>query len=183
LQLSVYTRFPARRPRHVLPPRRFPGRRRLRPHAAGHGEADLCIRFHRLGRTRLVNRVVITSDRRVAAWGALRANWITSHRRRTRQRDRYRPGSHPARFSNHARDHPRRGRKRRLSHAMTTTARRKHPCQFQTRIAGSSIFRRSRTGVHAAQAADNASACCKTFCTAASCKSGGYPYFRNSRFT
>ena len=26
--------------------------------------------------TRLVNRVVITSDRRVAAWGALRANWI-----------------------------------------------------------------------------------------------------------
>jgi glycosyltransferase involved in cell wall biosynthesis len=31
-------------------------------------EADLCIRFHRLGRTRLVNRVVITSDRRVAAW-------------------------------------------------------------------------------------------------------------------
>jgi GT2 family glycosyltransferase len=39
-------------------------------------EADLCIRFHRLGRTRLVNRVVITSDRRVAACGALRANWI-----------------------------------------------------------------------------------------------------------
>ena len=38
-------------------------------------EADLCIRFHRLGRTRLVNRVVITSDRRVAAWGPLRANW------------------------------------------------------------------------------------------------------------
>src|SRR5438270_586924 len=26
-----------RRPRHVLPPRRFPGRRRLRPQAAGHG--------------------------------------------------------------------------------------------------------------------------------------------------
>src|SRR5690242_10396181 len=39
-------------------------------------EADLCIRFHRLGRTRLVNRVVITSDRQVATWGALRANWI-----------------------------------------------------------------------------------------------------------
>ena len=38
-------------------------------------EADLCIRFHQLGRTRLVNRVVITSDRRVAAWGALRVNW------------------------------------------------------------------------------------------------------------
>ena len=27
--------------------------------------------------------------------------------------------------------------------------------------------------VHAAHSADNASACCKTFCTAASCKSGG----------
>jgi len=39
-------------------------------------EADLCIRLHRLGRTSLVNRVVITSDRRVAAWGALGANWI-----------------------------------------------------------------------------------------------------------
>jgi hypothetical protein len=40
----------------------------LRPHAAlVMEEADLCIRFHRLGRTRLVNRVVITSDRRVAA--------------------------------------------------------------------------------------------------------------------
>jgi hypothetical protein len=39
-------------------------------------EVDLRIRFHRLGRTRLVNRVVITSDRRVVAWGALRAKWI-----------------------------------------------------------------------------------------------------------
>ena len=39
-------------------------------------DADLCIKFCRLGRIRLVNRVVITSDRRVAAWGALRANWI-----------------------------------------------------------------------------------------------------------
>jgi GT2 family glycosyltransferase len=39
-------------------------------------DADLCIRFCRLGRTRLVNRVVITSDRRVAHWGPLRANWI-----------------------------------------------------------------------------------------------------------
>lgn len=39
-------------------------------------DADLCVRFSRLGRIRLVNRVVITSDRRVAAWGALRANWI-----------------------------------------------------------------------------------------------------------
>jgi len=39
-------------------------------------DADLCVRLCRLGRIRLVNRVVITSDRRVAAWGALRANWI-----------------------------------------------------------------------------------------------------------
>ena len=39
-------------------------------------DADLCIRLARLGRVRLVNRVVLTSDRRVAAWGALRANWI-----------------------------------------------------------------------------------------------------------
>ena len=39
-------------------------------------DADLCLRMHRLGRTRLVNRVVITSDRRIAAWGTLRANWI-----------------------------------------------------------------------------------------------------------
>ncbi len=39
-------------------------------------EAELCIRFCALGRTRLVNRVVITSDRRVAAWGPWRANWI-----------------------------------------------------------------------------------------------------------
>ena len=39
-------------------------------------EADLCIRFMRLGRIRLVNRVVHTSDRRVAAWGPVRANWI-----------------------------------------------------------------------------------------------------------
>ena len=39
-------------------------------------DADLSVRFSRIGRTRLVNRVVMTSDRRVAAWGALRANWI-----------------------------------------------------------------------------------------------------------
>ena len=39
-------------------------------------DADLCIRFSRLGRTRLINRIVVTSDRRVAAWGGLRANWI-----------------------------------------------------------------------------------------------------------
>ena len=39
-------------------------------------EADLCIRMARLGRVRLVPRIVRTSDRRVAAWGPLRANWI-----------------------------------------------------------------------------------------------------------
>ena len=39
-------------------------------------EADLCIKLSRLGRVRLVNRVVHTSDRRIAAWGPLRANWI-----------------------------------------------------------------------------------------------------------
>lgn len=39
-------------------------------------DADLCIRLARLGRVRLVNRVVLTSDRRVARWGEWRANWI-----------------------------------------------------------------------------------------------------------
>ncbi len=39
-------------------------------------EADLCIRLARLGRVRLVPRFVRTSDRRIAAWGPLRANWI-----------------------------------------------------------------------------------------------------------
>jgi rSAM/selenodomain-associated transferase 2 len=39
-------------------------------------DADLCIRLTRLGRVRLVNRIVLTSDRRVAAWGEWRANWI-----------------------------------------------------------------------------------------------------------
>ena len=39
-------------------------------------EADLCIKLARLGRVRLVNRVVHTSDRRIAAWGPLKANWI-----------------------------------------------------------------------------------------------------------
>ncbi len=39
-------------------------------------DADLCVRMTRLGRVRLVNRIVLTSDRRVTAWGALRANWI-----------------------------------------------------------------------------------------------------------
>ncbi len=39
-------------------------------------DADLCVRLCARGRVRLVNRVVVTSDRRVAAWGEARANWI-----------------------------------------------------------------------------------------------------------
>ncbi len=39
-------------------------------------DADLCVRMCALGRVRLVPRIVVTSDRRVAAWGGLRANWI-----------------------------------------------------------------------------------------------------------
>ena len=39
-------------------------------------DVDLCVRLHRFGRTRMVNRVVITSDRRIAAWGPVRANLI-----------------------------------------------------------------------------------------------------------
>ena len=39
-------------------------------------EADLCVRMAGHGRTRLLNRIVLTSDRRVAAWGEWRANWI-----------------------------------------------------------------------------------------------------------
>ncbi|NJL45164.1 MAG: glycosyltransferase [Leptolyngbyaceae cyanobacterium SM2_3_12] len=39
-------------------------------------EADLCLKLCRLGRIRQVNRVVQSSDRRVAAWGPLKANVI-----------------------------------------------------------------------------------------------------------
>lgn len=39
-------------------------------------EADLCIKLTRLGRVRLINRIVVTSDRRVAAWGGTKANLI-----------------------------------------------------------------------------------------------------------
>lgn len=39
-------------------------------------EADLCVKFARLGRIRMVRRIVRTSDRRIAAWGPLKANWI-----------------------------------------------------------------------------------------------------------
>lgn len=39
-------------------------------------EAELCIKFARFGRTRMVRRWVWTSDRRIVAWGRWRANWI-----------------------------------------------------------------------------------------------------------
>ena len=39
-------------------------------------EADLCVKFAALGRIRMVPRIVRTSDRRIAAWGPLKANWI-----------------------------------------------------------------------------------------------------------
>lgn len=39
-------------------------------------EADLCIKMARLGRVRLITRTIVTSDRRIAEWGALKANWI-----------------------------------------------------------------------------------------------------------
>ncbi|HZG39208.1 MAG TPA: TIGR04283 family arsenosugar biosynthesis glycosyltransferase [Nodosilinea sp.] len=39
-------------------------------------EADLCLKLCRRGRIRQINRVVQSSDRRVAAWGALKANTI-----------------------------------------------------------------------------------------------------------
>lgn len=39
-------------------------------------EADMCIRLAALGKVKLVPRVVYTSDRRIAEWGALKANWI-----------------------------------------------------------------------------------------------------------
>lgn len=39
-------------------------------------EADLCIKLARLGRIRLVPRWIETSDRRIAASGPLKANWI-----------------------------------------------------------------------------------------------------------
>jgi glycosyltransferase involved in cell wall biosynthesis len=39
-------------------------------------EADLCIRMAPLGHTRMVPRFVVTSDRRIAEWGAIKANYI-----------------------------------------------------------------------------------------------------------
>ncbi len=46
------------------------------PEAKVMEEADLCIRMTRFGRVKLVPRTVETSDRRIAEWGALKANWI-----------------------------------------------------------------------------------------------------------
>lgn len=39
-------------------------------------EADLCIRMGELGRVRMIARTIQTSDRRIAQWGPLKANWI-----------------------------------------------------------------------------------------------------------
>jgi glycosyltransferase involved in cell wall biosynthesis len=39
-------------------------------------EADLCVKFARIGKVKIVPRWVETSDRRIAAWGPLKANWI-----------------------------------------------------------------------------------------------------------
>lgn len=39
-------------------------------------EADLCVKFARLGRIKMVRRWVHTSDRRIVAWGTVKANWI-----------------------------------------------------------------------------------------------------------
>ena len=39
-------------------------------------EADLCVKLARLGRVKMVRERVYTSDRRIAAWGPLKANWI-----------------------------------------------------------------------------------------------------------
>lgn len=39
-------------------------------------EADFCIRMSRLGRTKMIHRLVFSSDRRVAAWGFWKANRV-----------------------------------------------------------------------------------------------------------
>lgn len=39
-------------------------------------EADLCIRLAKVGKVKMVRRWIETSDRRIAAWGPLKANWI-----------------------------------------------------------------------------------------------------------
>ena len=42
-------------------------------------EADLCLKLVRFGRVKLVNRVVLSSDRRVAKWGAVKATLIYAY--------------------------------------------------------------------------------------------------------
>ncbi len=39
-------------------------------------EADLCIGLAKLGKVKLVPRAIETSDRRIAEWGGIKANWI-----------------------------------------------------------------------------------------------------------
>lgn len=39
-------------------------------------EADLCVKLAQRGRVKMVPRRVYTSDRRIAEWGALKANWL-----------------------------------------------------------------------------------------------------------
>lgn len=46
------------------------------PEAKVMEEADLCIRMTRFGRVTMIADRVETSDRRIAEWGALKANWI-----------------------------------------------------------------------------------------------------------
>lgn len=46
------------------------------PEARVMEEADICVKLARLGKVKLVARRIETSDRRIAEWGALKANWI-----------------------------------------------------------------------------------------------------------
>lgn len=46
------------------------------PEAKVMEEADLCIRMTRFGRVKMIADRVETSDRRIAEWGALKANWV-----------------------------------------------------------------------------------------------------------
>ena len=46
------------------------------PEARVMEEADICVKLARLGKVKLVARSIETSDRRIAEWGALKANWI-----------------------------------------------------------------------------------------------------------
>ena len=46
------------------------------PEATIMEEADLCIGFATIGKLKMTRKPVITSDRRIAEWGALKANYI-----------------------------------------------------------------------------------------------------------